>query len=183
MKPTLQPGISLVCRVPAGKDKTIAFLGEEGLVYATPYLIGDIEHTCRSLILDHAESDEDSVAVEVAIKHLAPTLPGSTIEIAATVTAVEGRKVIFAVTVKDEIDTISSGSHARFVVDKAKTIERLKPREQRVLRMLFFEELETEQVAREVAIAPERVRLVKSRALKHFREIHQRLTAGSKKRE
>ncbi len=126
MKPTLQPGISLVRRVPVGKDKTISFMGEEGRVYATPYLIGDIEHTCRNLILDHAEPDEDSVGVEVAIKHLAPTLPGSTIEIAATVTAVEGRKVIFAVTVKDEIDTISSGSHTRFVVDKAKTIERLK---------------------------------------------------------
>ena len=60
------------------------------------------------------------------MKYSVPTLPGSTIEIAATVTAVQGRKVIFAVTVKDEIDTISSGSHARFVVDKAKTIERLK---------------------------------------------------------
>jgi fluoroacetyl-CoA thioesterase len=126
MKPTLQPGISLIRRVPVGKDNTISFLGEEGRVYATPYLIGDIEHTCRNLILDHAEPDEDSVGIEVAIKHLAPTLPGSTIEIAATVTAVEGRKVIFAVTAKDEIDTISSGSHARFVVDKAKTIERLK---------------------------------------------------------
>jgi len=43
-----------------------------------------------------------------------------------TVTAVEGRKVSFAVTAKDEIDTISTGSHVRFVVDKAKTIERLK---------------------------------------------------------
>jgi fluoroacetyl-CoA thioesterase len=126
MKPTLQPGISLVRRVPVGKDKTISFMGEEARVYATPYLIGDIEHTCRNLILDHAGPDEDSVGVEVAIKHLAPTLPGSIIEIVATVTAVEGRKVIFAITAKDEIDTISSGSHTRFVVDKAKTIERLK---------------------------------------------------------
>jgi fluoroacetyl-CoA thioesterase len=126
MKPTLQPGISMVDRIPIGKDKTISFMGEEGRVHATPYLIGDIERACRSLILDHAEPDEDSVGIEVAIKHLAPTLPGSTIEIPATVTAVEGRKVIFAVIAKDEIDTNSSGSHARFVVDKAKTIERLK---------------------------------------------------------
>ena len=126
MKPTLQPGISLIRRVQVGKDNTISFMGEEGRVYATPYLIGEIELTCRNLILDYAEPDEDSVGIEVAIKHLAPTLPGSTIEIAATVTAVEGRNVVFAVTAKDEIDTISCGSHARFVVDKAKTIERLK---------------------------------------------------------
>jgi fluoroacetyl-CoA thioesterase len=126
MKPSLQPGISLVRRVRVEKEKTISFMGEEGRVYATPYLIGDIEYACRNLILEHAEPNEDSVGMEVAIKHLAPTLPGSTVEIAATVTAVEGRKVTFAVIAKDEIDIVSSGSHARFVVDKAKTIERLK---------------------------------------------------------
>jgi fluoroacetyl-CoA thioesterase len=126
MRPSLQPGISLVSRIRIEKEKTIGFMGEEGRVYATPYLIGDIEKTCRNLILEHAEPDEDSVGMEVAIKHLAPSLPGSTVEIIATVTAVEGRKISFAVTAKDEIDTISSGSHARFVIDKAKTIERLK---------------------------------------------------------
>ena len=96
------------------------------MLFRSPYLIGDIEYTCRNLVLEHAEGSEDSVGMEVAIKHLAPTLPGSTVEITATVTAVEGRKVTFAVTAKDEVDTISSGSHVRFVVDKAKTIERLK---------------------------------------------------------
>ena len=126
MKPSLQPGISLVRRIPVGKEKTISFMGEEGRVYATPYLIGDIEYTCRDLILEHAEPGEDSVGTEVAIKHLAPALPGSTVEIAATVTAVEGRKVMFSVIAKDEVDIVSSGSHARFVVDQAKTIERLK---------------------------------------------------------
>jgi len=126
MKPSLKPGFSRVSRIAIDKAKTIGFMGEEGRVYATPYLIGDIEMTCRNLILDHADDGEDSVGIEVAVKHLAPALPGSTVEIAATVTAVEGRKVTFAVTARDEIDTVSSGSHARFVVDKAKTIERLK---------------------------------------------------------
>ena len=126
MKPSLQPGVSLIRHILVEKQRTISFMGEEGRVYATPYLIGDIEYTCRNLILEHADANEDSVGMEVAIRHLAPTLPGSTVEITATVTAVEGRKVTFAVTARDEIDTISSGSHARFVVDKAKTIERLK---------------------------------------------------------
>ena len=126
MKPSLQPGASRTSCITVEKAKTIGFMGEEGRVYATPYLIGDIEMTCRQLILDHADVNEDSVGMEVAVKHLAPTLPGSTVEVAVTVTAVEGRKVSFAVTAKDEIDTISTGSHVRFIVDKAKTIERLK---------------------------------------------------------
>jgi predicted thioesterase len=126
MKSSLQPGISLVRHVKVEKEKTISFMGEEGRVYATPFLIGDIEYTCRDLILEHADADEDSVGMEVAVKHLAPTLPGSTVEITVSVTAVEGRKVTFAVSAKDELDTVSSGSHARFVVDRAKTFERLK---------------------------------------------------------
>jgi predicted thioesterase len=126
MKSSLVPGVSAVNRILVDKAKTIGFMGEEGRVYATPYLVGDIERTCRDLILAHADANEDSVGMEIAVKHLAPTLPGMTVEIAAEVTAVEGRKVTFAVTAKDELDTVSSGIHARFVVDKAKTVERLK---------------------------------------------------------
>jgi predicted thioesterase len=126
MKSSLQPGISLVRRVTVEKEKTISFMGEEGRVYGTPFLILDVEHTCRNLILEHADPGEDSVGIDVSVQHIAPTLPGSTVEITVSVTAVEGRKVTFAISAKDEIDTISSGTHGRFVVDKAKTFERLK---------------------------------------------------------
>jgi fluoroacetyl-CoA thioesterase len=126
MKSSLAPGVSAVNRILVDKAKTIGFMGEEGRVYATPYLVGDIERTCRDLILAHADANEDSVGMEVALKHLAPTLPGMTVEITVEVTAVEGRKVMFAVAAKDELDTVGSGTHARFVVDKMKTVERLK---------------------------------------------------------
>src|SRR5580692_5072392 len=126
MKPSLQPGISLVRRILVEKEKTISFMGEEGRVYATPWMIGDIEYTSRDLILAHADAGEDSVGVEVAVRHLAPTLPGMTVEITARVTAVEGRKVAFEVVAKDELDEIGRGTHTRFVVDVQKTIQRLK---------------------------------------------------------
>ena len=76
---------------------------------------------------------------------------------------------------------LSVPSHERIFLDDEvrvaveRTIERLKPRERLVLRMHFYEELPTEEIARRAGIATERVRLVKSRALKHFREIHERL--------
>ena len=82
--------------------------------------------TCRQLILEHVDAGEDSVGTDVSIKHLAPTLLGMTAEITVTVVAVEGRKVSFTVSAKDELDQICSGTHGRFVVDTAKTVERLK---------------------------------------------------------
>ena len=126
MKASLQPGVSRANRITVDTGRTIGFMGEEGRVYAPPWMIGDIEYTCRDLILAHAEPGEDSVGVEVAVRHLAPTLPGMTVEITARVTAVEGRKVTFEVVAKDELDEIGRGTHTRFVVDVQKTIQRLK---------------------------------------------------------
>jgi predicted thioesterase len=126
MKASLKAGLTGVRRIAIDRERTIAFMGEEARVYATPRLVGDIEVTCRNLLLEHADPGEDSVGVEVALKHLAPTLPGMTVEIGVAVTAVEKRRVSFDITVRDELEEVSRGTHTRFVVDVAKTIERLK---------------------------------------------------------
>ena len=126
MKPSLQPGISKTKHVVVDQPRTISFMGAEARTYATPSMILDVEHTCRELIIEHADAGEDSVGMEVNVRHLAPTLLGMTAEIAVKVTAVEGRKVQFDVSVKDQLDQVCSGTHTRFVVDKSKTFERLK---------------------------------------------------------
>ncbi|MFL4986358.1 MAG: thioesterase family protein, partial [Xanthobacteraceae bacterium] len=81
MKDSLRPGLSLVRRLVVDRERTIGFMGEEGRVYATPQLVRDVEHACRDLILEHADPGEDSVGMEVALKHLAPTLPDMEVEI------------------------------------------------------------------------------------------------------
>ena len=101
-------------------------MGDEGRVYGTPFLVRDIEQTCRQLLLQYADPGEDSVGMEIALKHLAPTLLGMEVEITATVAAVDGRRILFEVSAKDQLEPISTGTHARFVVDKSKTYERLK---------------------------------------------------------
>ncbi|MEA2947547.1 MAG: hypothetical protein QOI40_2877 [Alphaproteobacteria bacterium] len=126
MKPSLRPGASRVNRIPIDRGRTIGFMGEEARTYGTPSMILDIEHTCREFIIEHADPGEDSVGMEVAVKHLAPTLMGMTVEITVRVVAVEGRKVFFETAVKDQLDDVGAGTHTRFVVEKAKTFERLK---------------------------------------------------------
>jgi predicted thioesterase len=126
MKETLRPGAAKTRRLAVDKDRTIGFMGEEGRVYGTPYLVGDIERTCRDLLLEHADAGEDSVGMEVAVRHLAPTLMGMEVEITAKVVGVDGRKVMFEIAAKDEIEPIATSTHTRFVVDVGKTHERLK---------------------------------------------------------
>ena len=126
MKANLCPGVSRMSRLIVDRERSIGFMGEEGRVYGTPYLVRDIEQTCRELLLEHGDAGEDSVGTDISIKHIAPTLLGMAVEITVTVSAVEGRKVSFDVSAKDEIESICSGTHGRFVVDIGKTIERLK---------------------------------------------------------
>jgi len=126
MKPGLKPGAAHVGRIRVDRDRTIDFMGEQARVYGTPFLVRDIEQTCRQLLLQYSDPGEDSVGMEIAVKHLAPTLLGMEVEITATVTAVDGRKITFEVSAKDDIEPISNGTHGRFLVDKVKTYERLK---------------------------------------------------------
>jgi fluoroacetyl-CoA thioesterase len=126
MKASLRPGVSRVNRITVDRGRTIGFMGEEARVYATPALVSDIEYTSRDLILEHLDAGEDTVGIEVAVKHLAPTLPGMTVEITVTVAAVEGRKVTLEAKAHDGVEEIGTGTHSRFVVEVGKTIERLK---------------------------------------------------------
>jgi fluoroacetyl-CoA thioesterase len=132
MKPSLHPGVERTNRIVIDDKRTISFMGEEARTYATPSMISDIEYTCRNLILEHADAGEDSVGMEVTVRHLAPTLKGMTAEVTVRITAVEGRKVSFEVSVRDELDQVGAGSHTRFIVEKAKTLERLKAKAERL---------------------------------------------------
>jgi predicted thioesterase len=117
VKESLKPGISLTNKVEIDAARTIDFMGEELRVYATPELVRDVESTCRDLILQHSDDNEDSVGTQVTIAHTGATPLGAWVEITATVAAVEGRAVTFEVTARDPIEDVCKGKHSRFVVD------------------------------------------------------------------
>lgn len=57
------------------------------------------------------------------------------------------------------------------------TLDGMRPREKAFLRMYYYEELSKEEISRRLGIKEERMRLIKSRALRRFREAYLRLTA------
>ena len=126
MRPSLIPGTTSTREFVIDATRTIDFMGEEARVYATPMLVRDIEVACRDLLLQHADPNEDSVGTRVELDHLAPTLLGMKATIKVTVSEVKGRAVTFEVEGRDDKEAICRGRHMRFVVDVAKTRERLK---------------------------------------------------------
>ena len=64
------------------------------------------------------------------------------------------------------------GEEARLILA---TAAQLKERDREFLRMYYYEELSKEEIAQSLGIKEERLRLIKSRALKRFQEIYARL--------
>jgi predicted thioesterase len=125
MKSSLKAGLTHSRTVEVDESRCIGFMGREGMVYATPRMVSDVEYTCREFLLEHLDSGEDSVGAHVSIDHLAPTPMGLAATIELNVAEVDRRKVVFTFSVKDPVEEVGRGRHVRFVVDTAKTRERL----------------------------------------------------------
>jgi len=76
------------------------------------------------------------------------------------------------------------GSPESAIVDREEariilaTAAQLNERDRNFLRMYYYEELPKPEIARALGIKEERLRLIKSRALKRFAEIYSRLKRG-----
>lgn len=125
MKSSLAPGLSTKKELVVDEARCIGFMGKEGMVYATPRMVSDVEYTCRDFLLQHLDPGEDSVGAHVSIDHLAATPMGLKVTIEAKITEIDRRKVTFEFSVHDPVEQVGRGKHVRFVVETAKTRERL----------------------------------------------------------
>ena len=125
MKSTLQKDLSFQKSIVVDEARCIGFMGKEGMVYATPRMVSDVEYTCRDYLLQHLDESEDSVGAHVSIDHLAATPMGLKVVVEAKIVEVDRRRVTFEFTVRDPVEECGRGKHVRFVVDKAKSAERI----------------------------------------------------------
>jgi predicted thioesterase len=121
----LKAGLETKKSITVDEARCIGFMGKEGMVYATPRMVGDVEYTCRDFLLQHLDPGEDSVGAHVSIDHLAATPLGLQVTVQIKVVEVDRRKVTFEFSVHDPVEQVGRGKHVRFVVETAKTRERL----------------------------------------------------------
>src|SRR3977135_2724935 len=125
MKDSLKAGLSFSRTLLVDEGRCIGFMGKEGMVYATPKMVSDVEYTCRDFLLEHLDPGEDSVGTQVLIDHLAATPLGLKVTVEIKVAEVDRRKVKFEFSVKDPVEEAGRGTHTRFVVEAEKRRERL----------------------------------------------------------
>lgn len=94
-------------------------------VLATPIMILVMENAALNAIRPFLDSGESAVGTLVDVRHLAATPVGQHITAEARVTEVSDRRVVFAVTARDEVEEIGRGTHERAIVDLQRISRRL----------------------------------------------------------
>ena len=116
MKNDLQIGARGELHLTVGPQHAIRLGQGEAEVFATPQMINLMEHAAREALCPFLEDGEESVGVDVNVRHLAPTPIGASVRAVATVTAIDGRTVNFDVEAHDGDGLIGQGTHRRAVI-------------------------------------------------------------------
>lgn len=121
----LKPGLKGRAETTVTPDNTAQAVGS-GLVpvFATPYMIALMENAAVNAVQAALSADEGTVGTRLDVTHDAATPIGLKVWAEAELTAVEGRKITFAVTAYDEREQIGGGVHERFIIKPEKFLAR-----------------------------------------------------------
>jgi fluoroacetyl-CoA thioesterase len=132
MSPDLQPGLRHVQRLRVDRSLTVpavaaAFTGFADMppVFATAFLVGFIEWACIEALGPYLDPGEGSVGTHIDVSHVAATPVGMEVTAAVELIEVQGRRLRFKVTCRDEADLIGEGFHERFIIDRGKFMHRV----------------------------------------------------------
>lgn len=122
----LKEGLSGKASVIVMHTNTAKAAGSGSLdVFATPCMIALMEKAACMAIAPCLEGDSTSVGIKMTTSHIAATKIGEEIVARATVTEVDGRRVVFSVEGKDGSKLIGKGTHERFIVNIEKFMSKL----------------------------------------------------------
>jgi len=129
----LQPNIALgktaTASTAVSPHNTAKAVGSGSLdVFATPMMVALMERAACDCLADGLAEGQSSVGTRIDVEHTAASPIGAEITATAVITALNGRKVEFAVTAGDGKGEIGRGTHTRFVIDAARFMQRAEER-------------------------------------------------------
>lgn len=105
-------------------DTAIAFRSGEVPVLATPRVIALMEEAAITAVHPQLDDGFSTVAVRVQVEHISPTAIGGSVKAEATLEKIEGRRLTFQVTARDERGLVAAGKVTRVLVDVARFLEK-----------------------------------------------------------
>ncbi|MGH2518141.1 MAG: thioesterase family protein [Ktedonobacterales bacterium] len=103
------------------EQETAAAFGAGGVrVFGTPVMIGLMENAAWQLVQPLLNDGETTVGTLVHVRHLAATPVGGHVVATAELVEIDGRRLVFRVTARDDTQLIGEGTHerARVLLDR-----------------------------------------------------------------
>jgi len=100
-------------------------------VFATPMMIRSMENAALNAIKSYLDEGESAVGTAIDIRHLAATPAGHDVRAEAEVVEVDGRRIKFKVSARDETEEIGNGTHERIVIDLRRFNQKLAEKAKR----------------------------------------------------
>ena len=122
-----RPGLVGVAKLQVTDDDTaIAMRSGDVAVLATPRVVALAEEAACNALVGNLAKGETSVGMRVQLDHLSPSSVGSHVRAEATLEQVEGRRLIFKVSVEDERGLVAAGKVTRVVVEVDRFLEKCR---------------------------------------------------------
>ena len=123
----MEIGLTFTSTTVVDNTNTAVALGSGDMeVFASPAMVALMENAAMNAVAPHLEAGQTTVGTEISTTHIKASALGATITATATLTAIEGRKLTFAVTAHDGGNIIGEGTHTRFIVDRERFLAKVK---------------------------------------------------------
>ena len=110
-----------------GEEQTAAAFGAGGVhVFGTPMMIGLMENASWRLVQPELAEGETTVGTLVNVRHLAATPVGGHVTATAELIEIDGRRLVFHVSARDDNQLIGEGTHVRARVLLDRFLARIK---------------------------------------------------------
>jgi fluoroacetyl-CoA thioesterase len=124
---TLQIGLRGEAAMVVGERETAATFGAGGVrVLATPVMIGLMENAAWEAAERELPAGETTVGTLVNVRHLAATPIGERVVAEAELVEIDGRRLVFRVSARDEHRQIGEGTHERARINLERFLERVE---------------------------------------------------------
>ena len=122
----LEIGLRYESRTTVSTANSAKTLGSGDMdVFATPAMVALMENAAMLAVAAELPEGSATVGTQMNTSHIKASPLGAVITASAELTAVDGRKLTFAVKAWDKKGVIGEGEHTRFVVDRARFLSKL----------------------------------------------------------
>lgn len=107
-------------------DTATALASGDVEVLATPRLVALCEQATVEAVQGHLESGQTTVGFRIEISHVAPVSVGRSVVASASLEKVEGKRLVFGVSVNDKCGIVAAGRITRVLVDRDSFMEKVR---------------------------------------------------------